>query len=71
MEENYIVLPSFTYARLAKEHLYSLKIDCKIIRTPRELSSCGCSYSITFIHDKEEVIKHLRAKGIKLKQENS
>lgn len=63
--DNIIMLGSITYAFKARDYLKSHGIASQIIKTPKELNSCGCGYSIK-TDSYAEAIKLLHNKGIKI-----
>ena len=46
MSENIIILDSVTHAFKARDILYKSGIKTEIIKTPKEINSCGCGYSL-------------------------
>ncbi len=70
MEKNLIILTSITYAHKAQQLLRGYGISSQIVRTPKELNSCGCGFSITGNFDKDEVIEIFKRSGIKMSDKN-
>ena len=66
MAKQLIMLSSITYAMKAKDFLSARGIRACIERTPRELSSAGCGYSIRVDSDREAVARMLADVGIKV-----
>ena len=64
MEEKIIMLGSITYALKAKEILKVKGIRADVIKTPKELSSCGCNHSIRVDGKVEEVESILKQNNI-------
>lgn len=66
MEKQFIMLSSITYAYKARDYLAKKGISAYIERTPEELKTKGCSYSITVREDADAVAKLLEAAGIRV-----
>jgi hypothetical protein len=66
MGKQLIMLSSVTYAMKAKKYLEMQGRRAYIERTPRELSSCGCGYSIRVDSDAEEISQQLSSIGIRV-----
>ncbi len=53
MSKNIIMLNSVTHAFKAKDVLLQNGIKTEIIKTPKEINSCGCGYSLKIDSDVE------------------
>ena len=66
MEKQLIMLSSITYAYKARDLLAKKGIGSYIERTPEELKTKGCSYSIAVRTDADRAAELLKAAGIKV-----
>lgn len=55
MNEKIIMMASVTHAFKARDVLLEHGINVQVIKTPKELSSCGCGYSIKTSEDIEKI----------------
>jgi len=46
MQKYILNFPSITFAMKSEKLLNTNGINCSIIRTPSDISSCGCGYSV-------------------------
>lgn len=62
----YIALSSITYAYKAKNFLQKAGVKSYIVKTPAELTTCGCGYSVKIQGDSDAWAEELRKVGIKV-----
>lgn len=55
MTDSIIMMASVTHALKARDLLKSMNIKVRVIKTPKELKSCGCGYSIKVSEDVDKI----------------
>ena len=66
MEKQLIMLTSITYAYKAQELLAQKGITAYVERTPEELKTRGCSYSVAVRRNVDEAVRILEKAGIRV-----
>ena len=66
MEKQLIMLTSITYAYKARDLLAKKGITAYIERTPEELKTRGCSYSVAVRQNVDEAVQLLEKAGIRV-----
>ncbi len=66
MEKKRIILPSITYAYKARDYLSRKGIAGYIERTPEELRTKGCSYSLAVRANADQAVALLQSAGFRI-----